>query len=62
MRNLRCVLWLYAEHIVGNLRRFQKMTAIWRSLTRLLVVGCLLVSPVLAQAHSPELEAGMKAF
>ncbi len=38
------------------------MTAIWRSLTRLLVVGCLLVSPVLAQAHSPELEAGMKAF
>lgn len=38
------------------------MTAFWRSIARLVVVGCLLVGPVLAQAHSPELEAGVKAF
>ncbi len=38
------------------------MTALWRSVTRFFLVGLMLVSPVLAQAHSPELEAGMKAF
>lgn len=38
------------------------MIAFWRSLSRVLVLGCLLVSPVLAQAHSPELEAGMRAY
>lgn len=37
------------------------MKMIWRQIAILWLVGSI-VCPVLAQAHSPELEAGMKAF
>jgi tetratricopeptide (TPR) repeat protein len=38
------------------------MMTMLRRITVALVLGCLLAAPALAQAHSAELEAGMKAF
>jgi tetratricopeptide (TPR) repeat protein len=38
------------------------MTTIFKRFATLCLLGCLLVGPAFAQAHSPELEAGMKAF
>jgi tetratricopeptide (TPR) repeat protein len=38
------------------------MITIFQRFATLCLIGCLLAGPALAQAHSPELEAGMKAF